>query len=132
MFEERISNEIFFILVNKYYDEGSINIIWNTSFLDGVVRLFLDNNEDVNKIVNAIKNTKLNDIKIFEKDLEEAKRDFCDFMKTSNTIKGDLIRKLKEIEKDETDLSFLNYFINLKQMQKEGLESKKINLLVEI
>lgn len=121
MFEERISNEIFFILVNKYYDEGSINIIWNTSFLDGVVCLFLDNNEDVNKIVNAIKNTKLNDIKIFEKDLEEAKRDFCDFMKTSNTIKGDLIRKLKEIEKDETDLSFLNYFINLKQMQKEGL-----------
>ena len=125
MFEERISNEIFFILVNKYYDEGSINIIWNTSFLDGVVHLFLDNNEDVNKIVNAIKNTKLNDIKIFEKDLEEAKRDFCDFMKTSNTIKGDLIRKSKEIEKDETDLSFLNYFINLKQTQKEGLESKK-------
>lgn len=131
LFKERIANEIFFNLINNYYDEGIRDIIGDNSFLVGVVRLFLNNREDANKIINAVKNTKLDDIKIFEKDLEDAKRDFCSFMKASNEIKGNVIRKLKEIDEDKTDLSSLNYFIDFREMQKKELESKKSKFVGE-
>ena len=120
LFNEKISKNIFCNLFNiKYKDDN---------YTHNVVSFDSCDIKELNEIKSAIEKAKLKDIKIFKDDLEDAKKDFKDFMEYNSKTKR---MEIDDIAKIKDRLSLLKAHCSNIELARKRLETLKNDFKVD-
>ncbi len=123
LFDKEVRKDIFCSLFNLGYEKFGYR--YSSINFDSC------DSEKLENIKSAIKNTKLEDIKMSRKDVEDAKKDFEEFMRDVFKIESENLNNIKKIEEDKTNLLLLKSdfaFIEDIKKRLEVLKNEFVNV----